>query len=144
MDEFLFFFKWYCVMFVFCDLVLFLDLFIVVFVVYVLVKGFNDFFVFFCYEIVFVFGQLLYLVFILVLMVVFSDFKEVSMVCYEVVEVFGSFGEEDGVEEILKCFLYDEEKVVWESVIVVLDMVEYEKGGEVEYVLILEVVGVVV
>lgn len=62
------------------------------------------------------------------------------MVRYEVVEVLGSLGEEFGVEEMFKKFLYDKEKVVRESCIVVLDMVEYEKSNEVEYVLILEVI----
>lgn len=43
-------------MFVFCDLVFFFDFLIVVLVVLVLVEGFVDNFVFFRYEIVFVFG----------------------------------------------------------------------------------------
>ena len=46
--------------------------------------------------------------------------------------------EEDGVEETLKRFLNDKEQVVRESVVVALDMAEFEKTGEVEYALIPE------
>ena len=49
--------------------------------------------------------------------------------------------DEDGVEDTLKKFLNDKEKVVVDSVVVALDMAEYEKGGETEYALIPKVVG---
>jgi len=45
-------------------------------------------------------------------------------------------GSEEGVEETLKKFLNDKEQVVRESVIVALDMAEFERGGETEYALI--------
>jgi deoxyhypusine monooxygenase len=47
-------------------------------------------------------------------------------------------GEEEGVEDILKRFLNDKEQVVRDSVIVALDMAEFEKGGQAEYALIPE------
>jgi deoxyhypusine monooxygenase len=50
-------------------------------------------------------------------------------------------GDEEGVEETLKKFLHDKERVVRESVIVALDMAEYEKGTDAEYALIPEVGG---
>jgi deoxyhypusine monooxygenase len=40
------------------------------------------------------------------------------------------------VEDVLKCFLDDPEQVVRESVIVALNMAEYEKTGEMEYAMI--------
>lgn len=61
------------------------------------------------------------------------------MVRHEAAEALGSLGEEEGVEETLKSFLEDKEKVVRESVIVALDMAEYEKSADAEYALIPEV-----
>ena len=55
------------------------------------------------------------------------------MVRHEAAEALGSLGEEDGVEDILRQFLQDPEQVVRDSVIVALDMAEYEKNGEMEY-----------
>lgn len=63
------------------------------------------------------------------------------MVRHEAAEALGSLGEEEGVEDVLKRFLHDKERVVRESCIVALDMAEYEKAGEVEYALIPEVPG---
>ncbi|KAF3359990.1 hypothetical protein VdG1_01680 [Verticillium dahliae VDG1] len=45
---------------------------------------------------------------------------------------------EEGVEATLLKFLHDDEKVVRESVIVALDMAEYEASGQTEYALIPE------
>jgi deoxyhypusine monooxygenase len=47
-------------------------------------------------------------------------------------------GDEEGVEDTLKRFLDDPEQVVRESVIVALDMAEFEKNGEVEYAIVPE------
>ena len=58
------------------------------------------------------------------------------MVRHEAAEALGSLGEESGVEDILKRFLDDPEQVVRDSVIVALDMAEYEKTGEMEYAII--------
>ena len=55
------------------------------------------------------------------------------MVRHEAAEALGSLGEEDGVEEVLRKFLNDPEQVVRESVVVALDMAEFEKGGGLEY-----------
>ena len=60
------------------------------------------------------------------------------MVRHEAAEALGSLGEEEGVEDILKRFLNDSEKVVRESVIVALDMAEFERTGQTEYALIPE------
>lgn len=60
------------------------------------------------------------------------------MVRHEAAEALGSLGEEEGVEDVLKQFLNDEEQVVRESVEVALDMAEFEKGGTLEYALIPE------
>jgi deoxyhypusine monooxygenase len=57
------------------------------------------------------------------------------MVRHEAAEALGSLGEEEGVEDILRRFVDDPEQVVRESVIVALDMAEYERSGETEYAL---------
>lgn len=106
-----------------------------------LATGFADASALFRHEIAFVFGQLSHPASIPALTKALSNVKEASMVRHEAAEALGSLGEEEGVEDILKSFLHDEEKVVRESVIVALDMAEYEKGGETEYALIPEVAG---
>lgn len=60
------------------------------------------------------------------------------MVRHEAAEALGSLGEEEGVEDVLKGFLEDPVEVVRESVVVALDMAEYERSGEVEYALVPE------
>ncbi|KAG9230671.1 putative Deoxyhypusine hydroxylase [Amylocarpus encephaloides] len=103
-----------------------------------LAKGFADPSALFRHEIAFVFGQLSHPASIPALTAALADLKEESMVRHEAAEALGSLGEEDGVEATLKLFLNDEEQVVRESVVVALDMAEFEKGGEVEYALIPE------
>lgn len=104
--------------------------------VHALAKGFSDPSALFRHEIAFVFGQLSHPASIPALVSALSDVKEASMVRHEAAEALGSLGEEEGVEDILKRFLNDSEQVVRESVVVALDMVEFEKGGEIEYALI--------
>lgn len=58
------------------------------------------------------------------------------MVRHEAAEALGSLGEEEGVEDILRQFLDDGEQVVRDSVVVALDMAEFEKSGESEYALV--------
>ena len=58
------------------------------------------------------------------------------MVRHEAAEALGSLGDEDGVESILKMFVNDSEQVVRESVVVALDMAEFEKSGDAEYALV--------
>ena len=101
-----------------------------------LAKGLNDSSALFRHEIAFVFGQLSHPASIPALTAALSNVNEASMVRHEAAEALGSLGEEEGVEDILKRFLKDEETVVRESVIVALDMVEYEKGEDAEYALI--------
>jgi deoxyhypusine monooxygenase len=110
--------------------------------VHALAKGFADSSALFRHEIAFVFGQLSHPASIPALTEALSNVEEASMVRHEAAEALGSLGEEDGVEDILKRFLHDKERVVRESVIVALDMAEYEKGEQTEYALIPEVNGV--
>ncbi|PHH75529.1 hypothetical protein CDD82_4406 [Ophiocordyceps australis] len=104
-----------------------------------LAKGFDDESALFRHEIAFVFGQLSHPASIPALTAALSNVNEASMVRHEAAEALGSLGEEEGVEDILKSFLGDKEKVVRESVIVALDMAEYERGADTEYALIPEV-----
>jgi len=106
-----------------------------------LAKGLNDGSALFRHEIAFVFGQLSHPASIPALAASLGNLEEASMVRHEAAEALGSLGEEEGVEEILKSFLHDKERVVRESVIVALDMVEYEQSGQAEYALIPEVGG---
>lgn len=106
-----------------------------------LAKGFDDESALFRHEIAFVFGQLSHPASIPALTAALGNLEEASMVRHEAAEALGSLGEEEGVEDTLKRFLNDKEQVVRESVIVALDMAEYEKGGQAEYALIPEVAG---
>lgn len=106
-----------------------------------LAKGFADSSALFRHEIAFVFGQLSHPASIPALTATLSNLEEASMVRHEAAEALGSLGDEEGVEETLKRFLHDKEVVVRESVIVALDMAEYEKSEQAEYALIPEVTG---
>ncbi|OCT44958.1 Deoxyhypusine hydroxylase [Cladophialophora carrionii] len=101
--------------------------------VHALASGFGDPSALFRHEVAFVFGQLSHPASIPSLSAVLENSKEESMVRHEAAEALGSLGEEPGVEDLLKRFLDDPEQVVRESVIVALDMAEYEKNGEMEY-----------
>ncbi|KAI1304544.1 deoxyhypusine hydroxylase [Xylaria venustula] len=103
-----------------------------------LAKGFADSSALFRHEIAFVFGQLSHPASIPSLTAALSDLDEASMVRHEAAEALGSLGEEEGVEETLKRFLHDKEKVVRESVIVALDMADFEQSHQTEYALIPE------
>lgn len=104
--------------------------------VYALARGFSDPSALFRHEIAFVFGQLSHPASIPSLTKALSNTKEASMVRHEAAEALGSLGDEEGVEETLKKFLDDPEQVVRDSVIVALDMAEFEKNGEVEYAIV--------
>lgn len=106
--------------------------------VHALARGFDDPSDLFRHEIAFVFGQLSHPASIPALTHALGNLKEASMVRHEAAEALGSLGEEEGVEDILKGFLQDPEQVVRESVMVALDMAEYEKGEQTEYALIPE------
>ena len=101
--------------------------------VHALASGFHDPSALFRHEIAFVFGQLSHPESIPALYHVLANQKEESMVRHEAAEALGSLGEEPGVEEMLHRFIDDPEQVVRESVVVALDMAEYEKTQEVEY-----------
>jgi deoxyhypusine monooxygenase len=101
-----------------------------------LAKGFTDASALFRHEIAFVFGQLSHPASIPSLTEALANTKEESMVRHEAAEALGSLGDEEGVEATLRKFLNDPEQVVRESVIVALDMAEFEKTGELEYALL--------
>jgi deoxyhypusine monooxygenase len=98
-----------------------------------LARGFRDPSALFRHEIAFVFGQLSHPASIPSLVETLSDANEASMVRHEAAEALGSLGAEDGVEQVLRRFLDDPEQVVRESVVVALDMAEFERNGEREY-----------
>ena len=103
-----------------------------------LASGFADPSALFRHEIAFVFGQLSHPASIPSLIEVLSNKKEASMVRHEAAEALGSLGEEGGVEDVLRRFLDDEEQVVRESVVVALDMAEFERTGQAEYAVLPE------
>ncbi|KAF2703336.1 deoxyhypusine hydroxylase-like protein [Pleomassaria siparia CBS 279.74] len=107
-----------------------------------LARGFTDPSALFRHEIAFVFGQLSHPASIPSLTEALSNTKEASMVRHEAAEALGSLGDEEGVEETLRKFLDDPEQVVRDSVIVALDMAEFEKNGEIEYAIVPEGVSV--
>ena len=103
-----------------------------------LARGFSDPSALFRHEIAFVFGQLSHPASIPSLTETLSNTKEASMVRHEAAEALGSLGDEAGVEDTLRKFLDDPEQVVRDSVIVALDMAEFEKNGEAEYAIVPE------
>ena len=103
-----------------------------------LATGFSDSSALFRHEVAFVFGQLSHPASIPSLKSTLSNKNEESMVRHEAAEALGSLGDEDGVEDFLREFLDDSEQVVRESVVVALDMAEFEKNGEREYAILLE------
>lgn len=98
-----------------------------------LARGLADPSALFRHEIAFVFGQLSHPASIPALTECLSDTKEESMVRHEAAEALGSLGDEEGVEDTLKKFINDPEQVVRDSIIVALDMAEFEKNGDMEY-----------
>lgn len=101
--------------------------------VHALATGLADPSALFRHEIAFVFGQLSHPASIPALVKCLSNTKEESMVRHEAAEALGSLGDEEGVEEVLRGFVDDEEQVVRESIVVALDMAEFERSGESEY-----------
>lgn len=101
-----------------------------------LARGFSDPSALFRHEIAFVFGQLSHPASIPSLTETLSNTNEASMVRHEAAEALGSLGDEEGVEDTLRKFLNDPEQVVRDSVIVALDMADFEKNGEAEYAIV--------
>lgn len=131
-------FQRYRAMFALRDLASPPDLPTAVTAVHALADGFNDPSALFRHEVAFVFGQLSHPASIPSLVATLSKEGEASMVRHEAAEALGSLGDEAGVEDILKKFLNDPEQVVRESVVVALDMAEFERNGEREYALMPE------
>lgn len=100
-----------------------------------LATGFTDPSALFRHEIAFVFGQMSDPHSLPALIKVAGNKDEASMVRHEAIEAIGSIPS-DEVEEVLKRFIDDPERVVRESAIVALDMAEFEKSGELEYALV--------
>lgn len=101
--------------------------------VHALARGMYDPSALFRHEIAFVFGQLCHPASVPSLIETLSNTKEESMVRHEAAEALGSLGEEEGVEDVLKKFLDDPEQVVKDSIVVALDMAEFERKGELQY-----------
>ncbi|EME78624.1 uncharacterized protein MYCFIDRAFT_30774 [Pseudocercospora fijiensis CIRAD86] len=140
MDSSLPLFKRYRAMFALRDLASPPDLPTAVPAIHALATGFKDSSALFRHEIAFVFGQLSHPASIPALTECLGDLKEASMVRHEAAEALGSLGEEEGVEETLKRFLNDPEQVVRDSIVVALDMAEYEKSGQMDYATVPEAV----
>ncbi|RPA82559.1 deoxyhypusine hydroxylase [Ascobolus immersus RN42] len=100
-----------------------------------LASGFADPSALFRHEIAFVFGQMSDPHSIKALIEVAGNEKEASMVRHEAIEAIGGIASNE-VEEVLKRFVNDPERVVRESAIVALDMVEFERSGEFEYAIV--------
>ena len=98
-----------------------------------LAEGFRDHSALFRHEVAFVFGQLSHPASIPSLVEVLGNVKEESMVRHEAAEALGSLGDEEGVEQVLMRYKDDPETVVRDSIIVALDMAEFEKSGQAEY-----------
>lgn len=101
-----------------------------------LAKGLRDPSALFRHEIAFVFGQLCHPASVPSLTTTLSDTAEIGMVRHEAAEALGSLGDVEGVEDTLKKFINDPEQVVRDSIMVALDMAEFEKNGEMEYALV--------
>ena len=98
-----------------------------------LAVGLKDPSTLFRHEIAFVFGQLSHPASIPFLATTLRNRDEEGMVRHEAAEALGSLGDEEGVEELLRMFLDDPEQVVRDSIVVALDMAQFEKNGAREY-----------
>lgn len=101
-----------------------------------LADGLGDKSALFRHEVAFVFGQLSHPASIPALKTTLAKADEQSMVRHEAAEALGSLGDEPGVEDFLKHFIDDPEQVVRESVVVALDMADFERKGDLEYAVI--------
>ncbi|CAM0137001.1 deoxyhypusine hydroxylase [Umbelopsis sp. WA50703] len=97
-----------------------------------LAKGFNDNSALFRHEIAYVFGQMQHPASVPSLTEVLKRPDEIHMVRHEAAEALGSIATPE-VFDLLKEFQADQEIVVRDSVVVALDMAEYETSGELQY-----------
>ena len=81
------------------------------------------------------FGQLSHPASIPSLIQTLGNQDEEGMVRHEAAEALGSLGSEEGVDKVLESFLNDREQLVKDSIVVALDMADFEKNGELEYTL---------
>ncbi|KAF3926634.1 hypothetical protein AA313_de0210103 [Arthrobotrys entomopaga] len=102
-----------------------------------LASGFSDPSALFRHEIAFIFGQMSEPHSKDALLKVLRDTTEDGMVRHEAAEALGSIGLPE-IDEELKKYVNDPERLVRDSAIVALDMSEFEKSGELEYALIPE------
>ena len=98
-----------------------------------LALGLKDPSALFRHEIAFIFGQLSHPASIPALTTTLRDKEEASMVRHEAAEALGSLGGNEAVIQTLRQYLQDEDQVVRESIIVALDMAEFERSGDLEY-----------
>ena len=103
-----------------------------------LASGFVDRSALFRHEIAFVFGQMSDPHSKGALLNVLANEKEEGMVRHEAAEALGSIGLPE-IDEELKNYVKDAERIVRESAVVALDMSEFEKSGELEYAMIPEI-----
>ncbi|CAB90789.1 Deoxyhypusine hydroxylase [Schizosaccharomyces pombe] len=97
-----------------------------------LTDGFKDPSPLFRHEIAFVFGQMIAPASVPALIKVLENTEEVPMVRHEAAEALGGIANDECLP-VLKKFSKDDVRVVAESCIVALDMIEYEKSGDMEY-----------
>jgi len=102
-----------------------------------LASGFSDPSALFRHEIAFIFGQMSDPYSKTALLKVLADTKEEGMVRHEAAEALGSIGLPE-IDEELKRYVDDGERIVRESCVVALDMSEFEKSGELEYAVVPE------
>ncbi|KAF3935726.1 hypothetical protein ABW19_dt0208851 [Dactylella cylindrospora] len=102
-----------------------------------LATGFSDPSALFRHEVAFIFGQMSDPHSKDALLKVLADTNEDGMVRHEAAEALGSIGLPE-IDEELKKYVNDPERLVRDSAIVALDMSEFEKSGELEYALIPE------
>ena len=98
-----------------------------------LANGFSDPSALFRHEIAFVFGQLSHPASIPSLVETLGNRDEAAMVRHEAAEALGSLGDEEGVEDVLRQYIDDPEQVVKESILVALDMADFENMEQMEY-----------
>ncbi|KAH8554930.1 armadillo-type protein [Umbelopsis sp. PMI_123] len=97
-----------------------------------LAAGFDDSSALFRHEIAYVFGQMQHPASVPSLSKVLKRPDEIHMVRHEAAEALGSIATPE-VMDLLKDFQEDQEVVVRDSIVVALDMAEYENSGELQY-----------
>lgn len=97
-----------------------------------LANGFQDSSALFRHEIAYIFGQMQHEASVPSLVATLSRDGECDMVRHECAEALGSVASDECLET-LKSYLKDQDQVVRESCEIGLDMLEYERSGELQY-----------